>query len=41
VFEVETDRLAMLEDVPLTGLCLTDAKDAVNALALSGVIIPF
>ena len=32
VLEVETDRPAVLEGEPLTGLCLDHAEDAVNAL---------
>ena len=32
VFEVATDRPAFLDALPLTGLCLEDAEDAVNAL---------
>jgi hypothetical protein len=32
VFEIATDRPAFLEEVPLSGLCLADAEDAVNAL---------
>jgi hypothetical protein len=32
VFEVATDKPAFLEGVPLTGLRLADAEDAVNAL---------
>ena len=32
VFEIATDRPAFLEEVLLSGLCLADAEDAVNAL---------
>ena len=32
VFEVATNRPAFLDGLPLTGLCLEDAEDAVNAL---------
>jgi hypothetical protein len=32
VFDIETDLPASLEGIPLTGLCLDDAEEAVNAL---------
>src|SRR5215210_9575418 len=32
VFEVATDQAASLDGLPLTGLCLEDVEDAVNAL---------
>ena len=32
VFEIATDEAASLDGLPLTGLCLEDAEDAVNAL---------
>jgi hypothetical protein len=32
VFEIATDQAASLDGLPLTGLCLEDAEDAVNAL---------
>ena len=32
VFEIATDRPAFLDGLPLNGLCLEDAEDAVNAL---------
>jgi hypothetical protein len=32
VFEIATDHAASLDGLPLTGLCLEDAEDAVNAL---------
>ena len=32
VFEVATNRPAFLDGLPLTGLCVEDAEDAVNAL---------
>jgi hypothetical protein len=32
VFEIATSWPAFLDGVPLTGLCLEDAEDAVNAL---------
>ena len=32
VFEIATDQAAALDGLPLNGLCLEDAEDAVNAL---------
>ena len=32
VFEIATDRPAFLEGLPMNGLCLEHAEDAVNAL---------
>ena len=32
VFEIATDEAASLDGLPLTGPCLEDAEDAVNAL---------
>jgi hypothetical protein len=32
VFEIATDQAASLDGLPLNGLCLEDAEDAVNAL---------
>ena len=32
VFEIATGQAASLDGLPLTGLCLEDAEDAVNAL---------
>ena len=32
VFEIATDQAAALNGLPLNGLCLEDAEDAVNAL---------